>query len=576
MHTIRNAILSLALSAGIAPALAQVPPPVPALPDAERRISYSISASTCTCSVGFALFGDSTDFQNWLEVFVNGALIPQSGNWTITSPTGSLATIPRPITDAVLTFTANQTGTVQIVGARRPRRTSQFQESQPVATRNFNVVFSDLTAQNREVWDKINDVTGRSVRAPPGETLNILAAAASRSNQGACFDSGGNLVSCGGIPSSTFSAGTGITLSGVAPTTIAVNLAAGPGITISGANPPVISAPPGSITYTAPWIGAASYLQSSYNSNVVNMTDFMGSTTCDGINVIGGTGGVSSATLTVASVTSGTIKVGMTIGGTGVTAGTTITALGTGTGGAGTYTMSGARTIATGTVIQGGTDQFTNIQAFLTQVSVNGVNGNAPVTGVFAPGNCFVSGGSPTFTMNASPLTQRYHLLGYGTTMTPDPSRVLEGIYIHRGTLTGHPDEQSGVTLEGLTINVHNNALASWGIEFDNAHTWLLRNQVYGGDDGVTHNQSNFAGIYLHENIATGIGAFWSRITGNIIKGVGITTSVLPIGIRMDGQVNALVISENSFNQLSYGIRVFDMSDGQQLRLGCLRITQCL
>lgn len=57
---------------------------------------------------------------------------------------------------------------------------------------------------------------------------------------------------------------------------------------------------------------------------------------------IGGlvTGSISTTTLTVTAVTDGTLHVGDTLSGTGITAGTTITALGTGTGGTGTYTVS--------------------------------------------------------------------------------------------------------------------------------------------------------------------------------------------------------------------------------------------
>jgi hypothetical protein len=202
MQIARRAILALALIAGLAPAMAQVPPPVPALPDAERRTTYSISASTCACSVGFQLYGDSTDVQNWLEVWVNGVL-QSSANWTITSPTGPISTIPRPITDAVLTFTAAQTGTVQIVGARRPRRTTQFQEGQPVPTRNFNQAFSDIIATQRELWDKTNDVTGRSVIGLPGETLSVLPSASTRANNFLFFDSQGNPgISSGSAPTS--------------------------------------------------------------------------------------------------------------------------------------------------------------------------------------------------------------------------------------------------------------------------------------------------------------------------------------------------------------------------------------
>src|SRR5947207_13762587 len=142
MNKLRSLILALVLSAGLAPAFAQAPAPVPALPDAERRTSYVISSSTCACAVNFALFGDSTDYTNWIEVWVNGVRITQSGNWTVTSPSGPLANLPRPITDAVLTFTAAQTGTVQIVGAQRPRRTSQFTENRGVAARDLNQVLT--------------------------------------------------------------------------------------------------------------------------------------------------------------------------------------------------------------------------------------------------------------------------------------------------------------------------------------------------------------------------------------------------------------------------------------------------
>lgn len=58
------------------------------------------------------------------------------------------------------------------------------------------------------------------------------------------------------------------------------------------------------------------------------------------------TGAISTTTLTVSAVTSGTLAVGQPITGTGVTAGTVITALGTGTGGTGTYTVSASQTVS--------------------------------------------------------------------------------------------------------------------------------------------------------------------------------------------------------------------------------------
>ena len=61
-------------------------------------------------------------------------------------------------------------------------------------------------------------------------------------------------------------------------------------------------------------------------------------------------GSISTTTLTVTSFTSGTIAVGQTISGTGVTAATTITGLGTGSGGVGTYTVSASQTVTSTTI----------------------------------------------------------------------------------------------------------------------------------------------------------------------------------------------------------------------------------
>jgi hypothetical protein len=170
----RKLVLAITLLAST-PAFGQAPPPVPALPDTERRTSYSLSSSTCTCAVGFALYGDGSDYGNWIEVWINGVL-QSSSTYTITSPTGPIGSIARPITDAVLTFNSAQSGTVQIVGARRPRRSSQFNENQGVAARDLNQALTDIVAQNRETWDRTNDVNGRTIRTQPGNVMNELPA----------------------------------------------------------------------------------------------------------------------------------------------------------------------------------------------------------------------------------------------------------------------------------------------------------------------------------------------------------------------------------------------------------------
>lgn len=62
------------------------------------------------------------------------------------------------------------------------------------------------------------------------------------------------------------------------------------------------------------------------------------------------TGSISTTTLTVTAVGSGTLSVGQILSGTGVTAGTRITGFITGTGGTGTYSVSVSQTVASTTI----------------------------------------------------------------------------------------------------------------------------------------------------------------------------------------------------------------------------------
>ncbi|MET3299681.1 pectate lyase family protein [Bradyrhizobium diazoefficiens] len=426
----RQAALAVSLLAWVAPALAQAPSPVPALPDAERRTSYSITASTCNCAVGFALYGDSTDYANWLEVWVNGTLVPQSGNWTITSPSSAdLSKLPRPITDAVLTFTQAQTGTVQIVGARRPRRTSQFAENRGVAARDLNQVITDIVAQNRETWDKLNDVTGRAVLAPPGETLAILASRSARANQGACWDSNGNLVSCVSVPGSTFTAGNGISLTGIGPTTITNNIQGSGPITITGTNPLLIGCPtcntsPATATQavflasraaaisldlhtytvvrtggyasggdgggaTFKNVGSASFLDSGIaGGNLTAPGSAYTNGTYYGVRLTGGTGTGVQANITVAGGVVTTVAVTGT-GGNGYTVGDVLSATAASIGGTGsgfTWTVSsvstarGSFTDSVGTHFQIVAEPMVNVRQFGAVMNYTQAGGDGAAT----------------------------------------------------------------------------------------------------------------------------------------------------------------------------------------------------
>lgn len=202
MNLLRRSILAASLLAALLSplaALAQAPPAVPALPDTERRTSYSLTGSNCSCNVNFALYGDSTDYQDWIEVWLNGVQVAYNDptyGWSIVSPTGPLATIPRPITDAILYFNNDQTGTVQIVGADRPRRLSQFAENRGVAARDLNQAITGLVAIDRELWDKTSDLTGRGLFSQPGNTMGPLPLPSACINGFLGFGSNGLTPTC--------------------------------------------------------------------------------------------------------------------------------------------------------------------------------------------------------------------------------------------------------------------------------------------------------------------------------------------------------------------------------------------
>ena len=83
------------------------------------------------------------------------------------------------------------------------------------------------------------------------------------------------------------------------------------------------------------------------------------------------TGTISTTTLTVSAITSGTIALNSTITGTGISTGTKITAFGTGTGGVGTYTVSVSQTVSSPTSITA----RLSAGAYATQLLYSGYTG---------------------------------------------------------------------------------------------------------------------------------------------------------------------------------------------------------
>ncbi|MFM7234636.1 MAG: hypothetical protein ACKOZM_08590, partial [Flavobacteriales bacterium] len=139
------------------------------------------------------------------------------------------------------------------------------------------------------------------------------------------------------------------------------------------------------------------------------------------------TGTISTTTLTVSAVTSGTIALGMPITGAGVTAATIITAFGTGTGGVGTYTVSISQTVSTATTITGGVLTTAATPVAIADYSTAGVlNATRP----FQSSTTIPSAGVAPF-LNVSGSTGNE---GYGSTSIDGSYFALLGYNTTAGT----------------------------------------------------------------------------------------------------------------------------------------------
>ena len=120
------------------------------------------------------------------------------------------------------------------------------------------------------------------------------------------------------------------------------------------------------------------------------------------------TGSITTTTLTVSAITSGVLRAGQLLTGTGVTAGTTITAYISGLGGTGTYTVSASQTVASTTITAAG---GTHVIATANTVPSFTFQNDDPVQARVISG-CQVSGFSIRFARAEGMLTFNAKLTG--------------------------------------------------------------------------------------------------------------------------------------------------------------------
>lgn len=133
------------------------------IPDVERRSEYTPVTATATFAIGFPIVAASD-----IEVWIDDALL-DSEDWTVTL--GTL--IDGFYSSATVTLdTAVENVDVEIVGARRPYRTTQYQEGRGIPASELNADMNRISLMLREIYDR----SRRSLTVPPGASLTELPA----------------------------------------------------------------------------------------------------------------------------------------------------------------------------------------------------------------------------------------------------------------------------------------------------------------------------------------------------------------------------------------------------------------
>jgi len=163
------------------------------------------------------------------------------------------------------------------------------------------------------------------------------------------------------------------------------------------------------------------------------------------------TGTIATTVMTVSAVTSGTIAVGQTISGAGITGAPTIVSLGTGTGGTGTYNLSSSQTVAVGETITSGLDtaHTTNYTTLICGLVADGIYSKLDMLHIYATQDSVtalfnlvsstnyngVKNGAPTFTADrgftgTNSSTTIYIDTGFNPSTASSPKYVLASAHI--------------------------------------------------------------------------------------------------------------------------------------------------
>jgi len=453
--------------------------------------------------------------------------------------------VDRPATSSTLLTTASgQPFATSLVPSAIGNATKVFDVDSSLTDTSISGAYID------EIWIRYSQLVNNFIGAKSAVTATYattLLAGTTTAATASTATVNGSLLTVGGTITGTFAVGQVISGTGITAGTKIIGLGTGTGgagtYTVSPSGPALSSgtSTASSISGTTLTIGGS--ITGSFAVNQILTGNYIPANTQ--ITALGsGTGGagtytispafttfqagtsssssISGTTLTVGGSVTGNFAVGQEINGTGVVAGTIITALLTGTGGAGTYTVSASQTVAT-TAINTSALAITN--ATSSQSSITGTQlliGGA-TSGSFAVG----------MTLTGAGVTAGTVITAFGTGSSSAGSIAGTTLTIG-GTVTGTFAVGQAISGAGVTAGtVITGTLTGTG----GAGTYTVNNSQTVASTTISSATTGGAGTYTvstSQNFAQGSGDA-SSISGTTLTVGGTVTGTFTVGMVLTG-----------------------------------------
>ena len=225
------------------------------------------------------------------------------------------------------------------------------------------------------------------------------------------------------------------------------------------------------------------------------------------------TGSINGTTLTVSSVSSGTIAVGQSLSGYGVLAGTSITALGSGSGGKGTYTVSSSESRYIRFVISM-VDNTCGTTSSITDITVTYANTAAAAPNLLSPANGLTQVSTlPEFRLGTTDSSYDYIKYKIEVCSTSNCSSIVRTIdqtasqtgWVSQSTQSGTAYTTSVGSISQYAVHNYQTAALS------NNTTYYWR--AYAIDPGGTNTWSSASSINSFTTVAasqTGLSSTWA------------------------------------------------------------------